>query len=484
MADLPDDVNISLPDTPRAAVEQLIALDTTSRDGNVPAIELLQRWLSDHGVITHVLREDDGINANLIGVIPSRHQAGGADGGQESVGALLPERALTPSDQLSRDLIGELSGVGKGGVDRLDSPTDGATSANPSADGATSSADAAEAPAAGERRGVLIAGHADCVPVDGQDWDSDPFTATERDGLLYGRGTCDMKSYLAVFAQMAGRFQAADLDEPVIFAATWEEETTCNGARELVKQLDALGIHPRVAFVGEPTMMTAIASHKSMNSFQATFHGIAAHSSLLPRGLNAIRYAGEFITWYHREVIDRLVEEGPSDDAFPVPHTTGGVNVVDAGIAGNTVPDHAHLTFEFRALPSVDVPAVVRDIQAKIDELDTAMKAAVPDDPADPSAAKKVGAQLTINSLLYPLDAAPDGPAAALAKTLGRDVQAEKVTYGTESGIYEHAGMSAVVIGPGDIAQAHGANEFVSLDQLEACEGFFAALLTHLETAQ
>lgn len=461
MAPSPNDAR--RPATVLDAVSRLIELATTSRDGNLPVITLLRDWLQGGGAITHVLREEDRKNANLIAIIP-----GAAEGALE----LLPEPARISSDQLSRDLLGDAAGRGKGGLDQL---VGAPSSQEPAGD-----AVAEHTSPGGERRGILLAGHADCVPVDGQDWSTDPFTPTVREDRLYGRGTCDMKAYLGIAAHLADEFAAAPLTEPIIIAATWEEETTCNGARELVKQLRALGLAPRIAFVGEPTMMDVICGHKSMNVFRADFYGIAAHSSLLPRGLNSIRYASAFTTWFHEEIIDRLIADGPADDAFPVPHTTGGVNVITGGNASNTVPAHTQLEFEFRALPGMDVPAVVRRIDAKIQEIDAAMRAAIPEEPADPAAAQRVGAELTINSLLYPLAADGDCPAAQLAEAAGQHVQTQKVTYGTEAGIYENAGISTVVIGPGDIAQAHGADEYVALSQIDACETFFRALLTQL----
>ncbi|WP_058235167.1 M20/M25/M40 family metallo-hydrolase [Devriesea agamarum] len=326
--------------------------------------------------------------------------------------------------------------------------------------------------------GILLAGHADCVPVTGQNWSSDPFSPEVRDGKLYGRGTADMKSYLGIAAALAPRFAAATLREPIHIAATWDEETNCNGARALVKQLDEVGIHPRIAFVGEPTSMRAVSAHKSMNVLHAHFRGIAAHSSLLPRGLNAIRYAARFTDWFHTEIIDSFRLNGPYDEAFPVAWSTGGVNVFHGGIACNTVPDTVDLELEFRALPHVEVEPIVDRILAKIHELDVEMKDAIPADPT--SATDQVGASIDIVSLLYGLDGGPDSEAARYAVQLGAIPCEEKVTYGTEAGIYEHAGMSVVVVGPGDISQAHAADEFVTLEQLEACEAFFDALIADL----
>ncbi len=420
-------------------------LDTTSDSaGNAASIDLLAELLHASGATTHVFREDDGANANLVAVFPAQN-----------------ETAEASTSRNSSDVLGDQYAVGRGGVDRLDGEPD-------------------RQPEGVEPRGILIAGHSDCVPVTGQAWTSPPFEPTERAGRLYGRGACDMKAYLGIFAGLAREFATASLSEPVYFAVTWGEETSCDGARELVKQLDHLGIHPRIAYVGEPTMMEVVTAHKSMNSMEIQFNGIAAHSSLLPRGLNAIRYAAEFIQWFHTEIIDRGIAEGPHDPAFVVPHLTGGVNLLSGGNAGNTVPASASLTLEYRALPSADAIEIARRITRKVDEIDAAMKAALPSAPADPVQAEQVGASLRIRSLLYPLDAGTDGDAVQVARTLGRPVSETKVTYGTEAGIYEAAGMSAVVVGPGDIAQAHGANEYVDVAQLDECEAFFRALLNHV----
>ncbi|MCT2025405.1 M20/M25/M40 family metallo-hydrolase [Dermabacter hominis] len=438
----------TLPSSPREILEALVRIDSTSHTGNLDTIMLLQRIFASKGVTTHVFREEDGLDANLVAVFPAAGETAGDS-----------------TDRAAKDVLGEKYATGRGGVDRLDG-------------------DAHAAPARDtERRGILIAGHTDCVPVTGQDWISAPFEPTERDGKLYGRGTADMKGYLATFTALADRFLAAELTEPVYLAATWDEETSCNGARELVKQLETLDIAPRIAYVGEPTMMDVVTAHKSMNSFEADFCGIAAHSSLLPRGLNANRYAAMFTTWFHEEIIDRGIADGPNDPAFLVPHITGGVNRFDGGNAINTVGAHAHLLFEYRALPSDDAIAIARRIQAKIAEIDADMKKAIPADPADPEQAKNVGASLTIRTLLYPLDCGTEGEAVQLARELGVTISPTKVTYGTESGIYEAAGMSAVVIGPGDIAQAHGANEYVDLEQIDKCEAFFLALLEKLSAS-
>lgn len=415
----------------RELVEAMVRLDTTSDTGNRPAIDLLEHVLTEAGAQVHVLPEPDPRNANLVAVFPANADAPVTD----SVSPDATDSELPAGSQLFAD------------------------------------------PADPGRRGVLLAGHADCTPVTGQAWTSDPFTPTERDGRLYGRGTADMTSYLAIAAALAPRLAAARRTVPVYIAATWEEETTCNGARALTRQLEELGIRPAVALVGEPTSMRAVAAHKSMNIINVEFRGVAAHSSLLPQGLNANRYAAEFTTWFHEQIVDPFRADGPFDDAFPVAWSTGGVNVIDGGIARNTVPERARLTLEFRALPQVDVRPLVARITDQVAAIDARMKQATPTDPADPVAAAHVGASHEIVSLLYGLDGSPDGPAARAAVALGAERTDGKVTYGTEAGIYEHAGMAAVVVGPGDIAQAHAPDEYVAIDQLAWCEDFFGRVI-------
>lgn len=326
-------------------------------------------------------------------------------------------------------------------------------------------------PADPSRTGILLAGHLDCVPVTGQQWTSSPFRAEQREGRLYGRGTADMTSFLAVIAALGPVIAAAERAVPIYVAGTFREETTMAGARQLVEDLQVRGVRPAVCFVGEPTGMRAITAHKSVNSATVDFHGIAAHSSLPMRGLSAIRWAAEFIDWYHREIVDAFLD-GPRDEGFEVPHSTGGVNMVHGGIAMNTVPERCSVTLEMRTLPSVPAEPVMERVRAKVLEVDAQMKAAAPADPAAlptgaGSAAGAVGASLTISGFFSGLAGEADGPAARAAALLGVEVAPEKVTYGTEAGFYYRAGIPTVLLGPGEIAQAHAADEFVELAQLD-----------------
>lgn len=405
--DAADAAPSDLPSGTRAWIEALVGIDTTSDVPNLPAIELLERaWTAAGARVTRFDRAD-GQQANLVATFPA---ADGSAGG-----------------------------------------------------------------------GVLLAGHIDCVPVTGQSWTSDPLTVTEREGRLYGRGTADMKSYLAIATALLGELAGRSLAQPLHLAATFEEENTMDGARDLVGQAHAdgtvvpgafetLGIDPDIAFVGEPTSMRAISAHKSMNILDVSFTGVAAHSSLPTHGLNAIRYASRFTTWFFEEIIDAFRLDGPFDEGFLVPCSTGGVNTVRGGNAANTIPARVDLELEFRTLPEVDAGPVVDRIALEIASLDAEMKSGHPD----------AGASMSPRALNHGLAAGTEAAAWQLAVALGADASEEKVTYGTEAGIYERAGMSAVVIGPGDIAQAHGPDEYIELEQIERCETFVRSLFEHL----
>jgi len=340
-------------------------------------------------------------------------------------------------------------------------PNDDGTKANlvltlPASDGSTGG-------------GVVLSGHTDVVPVDGQTWSSDPFVPEVRDGRLYGRGTADMKSFIAVIMHALPELAAASLSEPVHLAFSYDEEVGCFGGARIAEALGARSEPPRVCIVGEPSSMRVIAGHKSSNLVELTFRGRSAHSSLTPQGVNAIEYAARAITAV-RELADRRRTEGPYDEAYVVPFTTAGVNVVSGGIATNTVPELCTVRYEFRTVAEDDPAAVIEEISAVARGLEAEMRT------EHPSASVEVRVMAQVPSL----DSSPDGPAARLAVELGGAASGDKVTYGTEAGQFANAGIDAVVCGPGDIAQAHAADEYIELDQVVACEQFIEALLARL----
>lgn len=376
-------------------LQKLIAIDTTSRDSNLPLIELVADHARGLGLEPRVFPTPDGRKANLLVTVPD------ADGN-----------------------------------------TDG---------------------------GILLSGHSDVVPTDGQNWTSDPYTLTERGGLLYGRGVTDMKGFDAVAVNALAALVAQPLSTPVHVGLTYDEEVGCVGAQPFVDSLKEAGVVPDIVFVGEPTSMRMIRGHKSINLVEATFHGVPAHSSLTASGVNAIEYAASLVR-YWRDQADRWRTEGPFDEAYPLAYTTGSVNLISGGNGVNIVPERASVTLEFRSISETDDRAVLDAVVAYCRELEGQMKAENPDASVD----------VQILCETVGLDTPEDAPAVKLGEELGLQVQADKVTYGTEAGIFAGGGMSAVVCGPGDIAQAHKPDEFVDPDQLAQCEAFVNRLVEHV----
>ncbi|WP_256793301.1 acetylornithine deacetylase [Terrabacter sp. Ter38] len=374
---------------------RLMEIDTTSRDSNLPLIDLVAAHLREHGVEPVLMTNDDGTKANLLATFPA-------------------------------------------------------------ADGTTTG-------------GVVLSGHTDVVPVDGQDWASEPFVPEIRDGRLYGRGSCDMKAFIGSVLATVPALSTTPLREPVHLALSYDEEVGCVGAVSLVGAIVERGLSPRACIVGEPTSMRVIRGHKSLTMLQVTFHGVAAHSSRTPFGVNAIEYAAQLVRFV-RGVADGFRTDGPFDEHYDVPFTTATVNQIEGGIAVNTVPAECALTFEFRAVGAVDVDATVETFRAEARRIEAEMRRENPDARVEVS----IGAQAP------GLDTPDDEEVIDLVTRLGGEASTEKVAYGTEAGLFQRAGIPTVVCGPGDIAQAHAPDEFVAIDQIERCDAFLANLLTHL----
>jgi acetylornithine deacetylase len=311
--------------------------------------------------------------------------------------------------------------------------------------------------------GFVLSGHTDVVPVDGQDWTSDPFTL-RRDGTrLYGRGACDMKGFLAVCLERAARMAERPLRQPIHLAFSYDEEVGCVGAGVLARRLAQRGFRAEACFVGEPTSMGVVLGHKGKRSVRARVRGLACHSSLAPRGVNAVQYGARLAGEVFR-IADRIRREGPFDDLYDVPHSTGHVGVMKGGTALNIVPDLCELVFEFRTVGEASPDTLVEEVaRFARDELEPEMRAV---DPAS-------GIDFDVYAGFPGLDTPADAPVVTLAKSLaGRNGHA-KVSYGTEGGLFHQvAGLPTVIVGPGSIEQAHKPDEWVEEGQLLGCAAF------------
>lgn len=316
--------------------------------------------------------------------------------------------------------------------------------------------------------GYILSGHTDVVPVDGQNWSSDPFALTERDGRLFGRGATDMKGFLACCLAMAPRIAAAPLKTSIHIAFSYDEEVGCLGARDIVKHLSAWDAPPLGCIIGEPTGMEIVTSHKAKRAFRGVVTSTPGHSSRAPHFVNAVDYAVEFLAELRRMGTE-IQHSGPRDGMFDVPFTTTHVGLIKGGEALNIVPERCVFEFEIRALPNEDVDAMVGHMQRFAEtELLPRMKA------VDPAADFRLESMIS-----YPgLDTAPEDEIVVLAKRLAAQNGHRKVAYGTEGGRFsKEGGIPTVVCGPGDIDRAHKADEYITRDELAACEGFIAALI-------
>jgi len=317
--------------------------------------------------------------------------------------------------------------------------------------------------------GLVLSGHTDTVPVDGQDWSSDPFKAAHRDGRIHGRGTADMKGFIAIALAWAPRFLAAHERLPVHLSLTYDEETTFLGVRGLVADLAERGVRPAGCVIGEPTDMQAIVAHKGKRDMCCRVRGREAHSALTPQGVNAIEFAARLIA-YIRGVADRLAREEPRDARFAVPYSTLQTGVIAGGIATNVVPRDCTFHWEIRNLPSMSHDTLEGEIVAYAErELVPQMRAV--------SAETGIAFERGLDLPAFGID-----PGAALVRWAQEVARTSHlgtgaVSFATEASVFMNAGIPTVVLGPGSIEQAHKPDEYISYGQIAACEAFFGRMI-------
>lgn len=318
---------------------------------------------------------------------------------------------------------------------------------------------------AGKPAGVILSGHTDTVPWDGQAWTRDPLAAEVAHGRLYGRGSADMKGFIGIAVAQAERYLAADLPHAIHYAFSFDEETGCFGVRHLIADLKDAGLAPRWCLVGEPTGMVPAVAHKGVYRWRCCIKGKPAHSSLTPQSVNAIE-AGARLIAHIASMGDAWRERGPYHEGFDVPFTTTSVGVVHGGIADNVVPEDCTFHYEFRNLPGHDAMAMQQQVIDAARALERPMRA------VDPATGFRFETICAVPDFL----AREDEPALALAQQLAATRDTTLVAFGTEAGLFHRAGISTVVCGPGFVAQAHQPDEYVSLEQLARCEAYLADL--------
>ncbi|MBT7944405.1 MAG: acetylornithine deacetylase [Alphaproteobacteria bacterium] len=317
------------------------------------------------------------------------------------------------------------------------------------------------------KSGVMLSGHTDVVPVDGQTWDSDPFQVTEKNDSLYGRGTADMKSFIAVVLAFVPVFLERGLKTPIHLAFSYDEEIGCIGVRRLIDKLKDMPVKPAMCIVGEPTSMQVITGHKGKRSFIANVRGLESHSALAPKGVNAVEYAAELVT-YLKNMARRIERDGPFDELYEVTHTTVHTGIIKGGVQLNIVPKTCRVEFEFRYLAIDDPDALEAEIRTYASETLEPLMHAV-----DPN----TGIDIECYNDMPGLELDVDEEVVTFVKALAGRNDHAKVAFGTEAGLFHtRVGIPTVVCGPGDIAVAHKPNEYISLDQIARAETFMGRL--------
>ena len=318
----------------------------------------------------------------------------------------------------------------------------------------------------GKSAGIILSGHTDTVPWDGQDWTLDPLSATIKDGKLYGRGSCDMKGFIGMALAHAGDFLNSAMPFAVHLALSYDEEVGCMGVKGLIADLKDAGIAPLACIVGEPTSMVPATAHKGVYRYKCCVRGKEAHSSLTPQSVNAIEMVARVICKL-RDMAEGFAASEPGYEGFDVPFSTASVGQFHGGMADNVVPRDAEFRYEFRNLPTADVTAMQKEVLAYAERMQPAMKKVAPEAGFSFETICEVPAFLgSVNDAVT-----------QLAQRLAGTDRTTLVAFGTEAGLFKSAGIPTVVCGPGSIEQAHQPDEFVSLEQLARCQAFMRGLV-------
>ena len=311
------------------------------------------------------------------------------------------------------------------------------------------------------KKPIILSGHTDVVPVS-KGWTNDPFTATIKDDKLYGRGSCDMKGFIACTLAYAPIFKESNLDRDIHFCYTFDEETACIGAPLLIKELKKRDIKNGICIIGEPTKMKIIDAHKGMNEYTIHFGGLAGHSSKPHLGVSAVEYASRYVNKL-LEIREELKKRGPKDCIFDPPHSTLSIGGIKGGIAHNVIADKCSVEWETRPVTKADAEFVTNEIDKFANE------ALLPE-------MKKVFPQSFIKKEVIGevvgFDRLDQSEACEFVSSITGDNSREVVSFGTEAGLFQEVGISTVVCGPGSIEQAHKIDEFIELDEIKKCLKF------------
>ncbi|MEH6444509.1 MAG: acetylornithine deacetylase [Oceanospirillaceae bacterium] len=322
--------------------------------------------------------------------------------------------------------------------------------------------------------GIMLSGHTDTVPVTGQNWHYDPYQLTKDRTRYYGRGTSDMKGFIAVVLAAVPEMVAQPLHIPIHLAFSYDEEIGCIGVRRLIDTLEAQPIKPAICIIGEPTSMKVVSAHKGKLAAKVTVHGKECHSGMAPLGVNAVNYAARLIVWLE-QLAQQKQAQGPFDNSYDIPYSTVHVGTVNGGVALNIVPKLANFEFEFRNIGAEDPTQLLAQFEAYVATLATEMQI--------------IDSNCTIDvqvSTQYPgLSTTQDIQAIEFVRKLAQNSEVASINFGTEGGLFSNRlGVATLVCGPGSMDQGHKPDEYIESQQLEECEAFMARLITELRSRQ
>jgi len=317
--------------------------------------------------------------------------------------------------------------------------------------------------------GVVLSGHTDVVPIEGQDWNTDPWTVVEKEGKLFGRGVADMKSFSAIGLSLVPEMIKADLKRPLIFALSYDEEVGCLGAPRMISEIADRVPNPAAVIVGEPTMMKVIDGHKGIGSFRVTVKGYTTHSSQTDRGVSAVEAAAKMIAKI-ADMRAARAREADTESPFDPPYSTMTVNVVHGGTQLNIMAGEAWFEWDLRVVPGDSREDIIEEFTDFARGVEAEMRS------------KAAGCSVTIEQKTNApyLAPSPDNPAADLAKAITGHNSTDVVAYAAEAGQFQEAGFSTVICGPGSIDQAHQPNEFISIEQVKEGTAFLRQLIKRL----
>lgn len=319
-----------------------------------------------------------------------------------------------------------------------------------------------------EQPGFMLSGHTDVVPVDGQEWSTDPFALVEKEGRFFARGASDMKSFIAVVLANVPAFATAKLKTPINIALSYDEEVGCKGAPSLIEHIQGKAVMPRLCIVGEPTDMKVVTAHKGNKRFRCEVHGHECHSAHTNLGVNAVEIAAELVHRL-RTMARNRIQFGPFDKDFDPPYTTIHTGTIHGGTAMNIVPKECAFEFELRYIPGDDPDICLAQLREHARTvLEPEMKAVSADSRID----------FLFKSQLPALDTKETAEATEIAKSLSGSNDTGKISFGTEGGLFHTAGLPTVVCGPGSIEQAHKPDEWILLEQIALCEDFMGRLVS------